>query len=236
MPPKPSGQRAPEVTDRPPVDVSGARPIYNVAADLVDRLVQRGDAFRRAGELVALALIKGRWVLRPVDDGRLLTLVGQVCDPVRLNAKGKPQSHIALPAAVVKVMLAWDGSPMLPIEGVTATPIVHPDGSLWAEEGYDPISRLWYAPPPGFILPPIPEEPTEAELAEAVAILDDALADFGLVGSADHANALALMLTIVVRPLAPLAPLVALDAPTPALERDSWPTCAPSSVPEPRSA
>ncbi len=62
-------------------------------------------------------------------------------------------------------------------------------------------------------MPPVPEHPTKAEVAKAVEVLDDALADFGLVGTANRANALALMVTPVVRPLVPLAPLFVADAP-----------------------
>src|SRR5262249_14809141 len=77
---------------------------------------------------------------------------------------------------------SWDNLPSL--AGVVETPVVRPDGSILIRPGYDDTTWLYYAPRPGFILPPIPDRPVASAVEEAVDLLGEALCDFPFEDSA----------------------------------------------------
>jgi hypothetical protein len=91
--------------------------------------------------------------------------------------------------------------------GLTELPVIHPDGTVHTG-GYDPESRLFH------IGPADPIEPMAT--ADAAALIGDLLADFPFDAQADRANAWALLLTPLVRPLVngPV-PMALIDAPEP---------------------
>lgn len=60
--------------------------------------------------------------------------------------------------------------------GLTSVPVLRPDGTVLDQEGYDPISKLFYAP--GADFPKIPARPTREDALEAVDKFVDLLRDF----------------------------------------------------------
>lgn len=112
------------------------------------------------------------------------------------------------PMAVVRDMLAAPHYPFPQLVGIAEVPTFAPDGSLPQRPGYHAASRIYYAPPPGFALPPVPADPTEAQIAAArQLLLDELLGDFPFAGDAERAHAVALLLLPFLRPL--------IDGPTP---------------------
>jgi len=96
----------------------------------------------------------------------------------------------------------------------TATPkIGFPCGNGFCQ--YRPAAtRLIYAPPPGFKLPPIPANPTTADLASALALIEEAICDFPFMDQASKANTLALLVTPAIRQaIQGKVPLALIDAP-----------------------
>src|SRR5436190_1623788 len=79
-------------------------------------------------------------------------------------------------------------------------PVLRPDGSVFARPGYDLATRLVYRPPAGLLVPDIPDDPTDAERADALEALLDVIRDFPFVDAASRANTLALLLTPLLRP------------------------------------
>lgn len=120
------------------------------------------------------------------------------------------------PREAVEDVLAqarWD-FPVL--RGVVDRPILRRDGSILRTPGYDPVSGLYLDPAPGLRVPPITDRPTARDVTEAVALLEQPLADFAFVSPADKATALALGLLPFVRELIPgPTPLHMIEAPTP---------------------
>ncbi|GAA5262361.1 hypothetical protein [Methanocalculus sp. MC3] len=101
-----------------------------------------------------------------------------------------------------------------PIAGIVDYPIIHPDGSIWEEEGYDPVSWLYYVGREGFVSKPVPEEPSDQDIKEAVDLLDDIFYDFPFVDQSSRANAYAALITAVIRPIIPgLVPVWVCDKP-----------------------
>jgi hypothetical protein len=96
---------------------------------------------------------------------------------------------------------------------VSETPIAHDDGTLFAEPGgYDPATRQVYLPGPE--VPPIPDAPTQRDLAQARDVLELVDAEFPFAGPADCANAIAELFTLVLRDaIAGRVPAFVHDAP-----------------------
>ena len=150
---------------------------------------------------------EGRPVPVTVRDERLRHMLAKLADWRKLNAKGDLMPAPP-PSGVVKSMVATP-DPALPVlAGIVTAPVLGRGGVLLTEPGYHPDARLLYRPPPGFVLPPVPERPTAADIAAARSLLlDDLLGDFPFTGEAERAHALALLLLGFVRPM--------IDAPTP---------------------
>ena len=85
------------------------------------------------------------------------------------------------------------------LSGVVEAPILRPDGSILRTPGYDPTTKLIYRPFPGLEIPSIPDAPTESDVAEACAVIEDVLVDFPIVDQASRANAWAALITSLTR-------------------------------------
>ena len=118
------------------------------------------------------------------------------------------------PTILVKDLLATPEPPAPVLVQIVGAPIVTPSGRLHDQPGYDPESRTLYVPMPGFVLPPVPECPTDADVLRAVTTLLEPFQDFPFVDEADRTHALAALFTILARPLVPgPAPLFLCDKP-----------------------
>src|SRR5207302_1151383 len=124
---------------------------------------------------------------------------------------------------VVQDLLALRTYPGIPtLDGVVESPVLRPDGTILDQPGYDLTTRLFYAPPPGFVLPPLPAAPTQADVQQAAAwLLTELFSDFPFASdaqslqnvSASRANAFALLLTPFLRPAIPgPVPLILIEA------------------------
>jgi hypothetical protein len=89
------------------------------------------------------------------------------------------------------------------LRGVTHTPMVRPDGSILAEPGYDTRSGYLFLPGPGVRVPAVAEVPSQEDVAGAVALLDEMVAGFPWETKEDKANYYGLLLTPLLRMLAP---------------------------------
>jgi putative DNA primase/helicase len=109
----------------------------------------------------------------------------------------------------------WPGMP--PIRGIVEAPVFAADGTLSTEPGYQPNTRLWFQPKPGFVTVPVSDQPSPAEVAAARRVLlDELLVDFPFHDAASRAHIVALLLLPFVRELinGP-TPQHLVDAPTP---------------------
>ncbi|HEY1759643.1 MAG TPA: hypothetical protein VGG72_29990 [Bryobacteraceae bacterium] len=128
------------------------------------------------------------------------------------------QAHVrscAPPKEVVQDILAtppaeW-GFPAL--QSIITSPALREDGTVIQTPGYDPASRLYYAPDPTLVLPDLVEEPTTDHRQIALEMIQDILVDFPFVDDASRANAIAAMLTPICRPaIRGATPLALFDA------------------------
>jgi hypothetical protein len=89
------------------------------------------------------------------------------------------------------------------LAGITLTPMVRSDGTVLERPGYDQESRYLFLPDRGVAVRPVPEVPTDAEVDQAVALLDRMLAGFPWATKDDRANYLGLLLTPMLRMITP---------------------------------
>ncbi|TCJ40716.1 hypothetical protein [Parafrankia sp. BMG5.11] len=118
-------------------------------------------------------------------------------------------------ARVLEAVLSgteWPG--VRPLLGIVGSPVLRPDGSLVQDEGYDPMTGLFYAPKTKMTR--VPERPTASQVGESLDfILNQLLRDFPWVESADLANYVGLLVSQILRPyLGSLIPLGLIKAPT----------------------
>jgi len=123
--------------------------------------------------------------------------MGRSAPYVRMNKKGIVNPTWP-PHNVAKDLIANPSPQFRPITGMIGTPVVRPDGSIFSTYGYDPITGRYLTQ--AFDLS-VPTHPTQHDAEIGVAyVLDEVLCDFPFVDGASRANALATMLTVLLRP------------------------------------
>jgi 5S rRNA maturation endonuclease (ribonuclease M5) len=117
-----------------------------------------------------------------------------------------------LPKRLLQRVMARADFPEL--KGLSEVPLLRPDGTVAIEPGYDTATQFLYHPAPSLTVPDIPTTPSEADVEDALGLIEEALCDFPFVDTASRANTLALALTPLVQPLLGEAnvPLAILDA------------------------
>jgi hypothetical protein len=90
-----------------------------------------------------------------------------------------------------------------PLRGITSTPMVRADGSVLAEPGYDLASGFLFLPGEGVAVPAVPDRPDGQDVARARKLLLDMVCDFPFATADDRANYFGLLLTPLLRQVAP---------------------------------
>ncbi|OGN72017.1 MAG: hypothetical protein A2X25_12780 [Chloroflexi bacterium GWB2_49_20] len=114
------------------------------------------------------------------------------------------------PYEIVRDILSLGAWPFPRIEGLIETPTIRPDGSLLNDPGYDPSTRLYYVPTLEIKLPPFGPDRKES----AVNLIQELMHDFPFADPASRANAIALLITPLIRPaITGKVPLALIDSP-----------------------
>jgi hypothetical protein len=198
---------------------SNGRQLRDISWDALHALQAVNDPpelFVRGGMMAAIVPDeRQRQIISEVGVDALCGRLARSADYFKVTAS-KAEYDCPPPPVVVKDILAlapgaW-GFPSL--DCVTAAPILRPDGSILDAHGYDPATRMYYAPDPDLRVPAIAPNPSTDHIEVAVALINDAIGEFPYSDEASYANALAAMLTPIIRPAinAP-TPLALLDAP-----------------------
>ena len=124
---------------------------------------------------------------------------------------------VSPPNEVAEGILAMQtGWPLPPLQGIVETPTIRPDGTILDKPGYDEQTYLYYMPGPGMEECGVPEQPTRSDVDQAVAVIEDIIADFPFKTQADHANAYGPLLTHFMRPaISGCVPMATVDATKP---------------------
>ena len=190
----------------------------------MEALVEANDPpciFQRGSSLVRLETEDERLELVPLSVDALRGELDRTAEWIRIKETRKETTEIVAhpPLEVVRDILALPGErrPLPSIDAILRTPIFLENGSLVTTPGYHAEARIFYAPPPGFTFPTVPEQPSSEEQAEARRwIIGEFLGDFPFVGEASRAHALAALLEHPARRLIRgITPLHLFDAPSP---------------------
>jgi len=179
--------------------------------------------FQRDTQLVRCVLIKaitceGKVINVPgitkVTLPMLARELGRAAEWQRVNAKGE-RTRIDPPKEVVEQIANMHGFwPFSPLAGVISTQTLRPDGSLLDQPGYDAVTGLMLMDPPK--IPAIHDRPTKTQALEALALLNELLAEFPFTDNIARSVAMSMLLTPVLRgALPPAVPLHIVTAPAP---------------------
>lgn len=190
------------------------RSLYEITEETLKHLTAANNPpflFSRAGSLVHIVeheeknLAKGKTIRRPV--------IKEVNEPALRGFMARNISYVKIsgdsevpcnpPLEVVRDILALETRRFPLLQGITQAPILRSDGSVFAEAGYDEKTSLYYYPEGSLTLPSIPENPCESDIKHCRDLLLEVFCDFPFVGQADRANALAALITPVLRELIP---------------------------------
>ncbi|MCG3177484.1 MAG: hypothetical protein MOGMAGMI_02458 [Candidatus Omnitrophica bacterium] len=189
--PQPSGD------DKPVISTDG-RQLADVVDDALEVLKVSNDPpslFRRSGHVVRVQWDETDWpTINDVAEHALRGRLARMAD--WHGSRGRP---IDPPAAVSQTILAEPSLPLPPLIGLTQTPTMRPDGSVLWLPGYDPATKLFYAPPGRLQVPRIPDEPTTDQIMAARDKLLHVIAEFPFAEESSRANLLATWLTPVNR-------------------------------------
>lgn len=144
-------------------------------------------------------------VLRPVNQTRMLERMADTANWVRASQAGptptKPDGTVA------SVLLTSPDLRLPPIEAITEIPVLRPDGKFTMRRDYDPMAKVYFAPSTRLGWLKVPDDPTRDDVRAALGLLKEMVGEFPFVNHADQVNALAFMLTPILRPV--------IDGPTP---------------------
>lgn len=205
--------------DTPEIILSDRQPDA-IVDEAIDALLKANDPptlYMRAGDPVrVLRDEEDRATIREADADAILERLYEAGTWYKRTKKGftdaEPPRRIAV-AAMKR--LAAQASRLPPLRGVVQSPLLRRDGTILDTPGYDAATRLVFAPPDGFAMPKVPSEPTLGEREAAVALLEEALAEFPFVDASDRATAWAFLYTVILREVidGPV-PLVIFTAPS----------------------
>jgi hypothetical protein len=198
---------------------SNGRQLRDISNDALRALQAANDPpvlFARSGMMVAIIRDeKNRQVIAEVGIDALCGRLARCADYFKVSSAGDEYDCVP-PPSVVKDILAlapaeWN---FQSLDAVTEIPILRPDGSILNWYGYDPATRLYYAPDPNLRIPALATEPSSDDIQIALDMIHKAIGEFPYADGASYANAIAALLTPIIKPAidAP-APLGLLDAP-----------------------
>jgi hypothetical protein len=156
----------------------------------------------------------GALITKSLDTRRMRHHLASVADWKKNKNGGLVSVHP--PMAAVSYVQATPNPPLPILLRIVGAPAFAADGTIRTEPGFDPAARIWFAPDPGFQIPPISERPTPTEIEQAREFLLEPLIDFPFVSNADRAHACAFGLLPFVRELiAGPTPLHLIEKPSP---------------------
>jgi len=220
---------SPSAADHPPLGTEtatnlpeicvGARQLPDITIEVLAAMQAANhppELFARSGHMVAV--VRDEWnrhVIAQVSESALRGRMARSGFYFKLSKDGD-RIECAPPLDVVKDLQALSPAEWSfpALEALVEAPCLRPDGTVCDRPGYDSATCLYYAPAPGLSVREIPDAPMIDDVDAALDLLDSAIGDFPFADDASRANALASLLTPLVRPaINSPTPLALYDAP-----------------------
>ena len=188
---------------RPEIKVND-RQLRNVGGEASRALVLGNDppsVFVRGGRLIRVRLDENKQpIIDDIGDAAIRALLTQRANFVRV-VKGKEAGEfrsvsVSPPVDVTRYVAALGEWELPPLEAVTESPVVRADGSILSRVGYDAATKLFYHRAPELC---VPDSPDRRDALAAFTQALEPIAEFPFADGASKANAMAAILTPVVR-------------------------------------
>lgn len=201
--------------------------LMRVGTEACAALARDPDVYQRDGELVRIVRLaepevyRGREIaaegtpqIRSMPLATLRERLSAVATWSKHDARSDKLREVSPPNGIVAAVAAraeWPG--IRPLVGIAEAPIVRPDLTVATEPGYDRATGYVYCP--SCDVGNVPDMPTQADAAAALALLAEPFADFPYRSEADRYVAVAAVLTLLARPaILGAVPGFVLDAST----------------------
>ncbi|WPL15575.1 hypothetical protein Thiowin_00476 [Thiorhodovibrio winogradskyi] len=213
---------------RPVIRITGGALPRNIkaaakalAASLPPAVYQRGQTLCRVahlqetGEIQGCTIPRGTAIIVTLQRPGLMVELGTAAKWERKNDVGEwyevdPCAKVT--AAMLEAVGQWGKIPSL--LGISEAPILRTDGTLHAQAGYDPATRLYVEG--RFPALQLPDRVTLDDAQRAAAVLLSPFLEFPFIESRlDHAVLLGYLFTLALRPQLQTAPLFCVSATTP---------------------
>src|SRR5262245_29473932 len=147
-------------------------------------------------------------MIRVMEVDRMRHRLARVACWRKRKGKRNALKSVTPPLDVVRDVIATPDMPLPVITQIVEIPVYAADGTLQIEPGYHLRTQNYYSPAPGFVIPPVPELPSSADVKRARELItEDLLGDFPFTGEAEKAHAIGLLLLFFARNL--------IEGPTP---------------------
>lgn len=204
--------------------------VTTMVMETIEAIAARGGVYQRAGRLFELRLDPARrlpGLLRPAEELKLVEINAQRVRGIAAESAiyfkicdGEEVQQIVpeIIASSIHSMPAWPDIPV--IESLSENPILRPDGTVHATEGYDPHTGNYFCAD-GTTFPLITESPSREDAQAAYNILMEPFCDFPFVSGCDKSVVVAIILTMLARPAIPgPTPPFVIRTPTPRTGKD----------------
>jgi hypothetical protein len=193
-----------EVQNLPEIDITGKwlRDITTEALAALYKSNVPPYIFIRNGLLVRINYDEtGKPNIDLINTDSLRGILDRAANFVKITKKKNEEvaTPVRPPLDVVLDALSVGNRKFPALKGISGVPIIHEDGTIIDSLGYDPVTGLFYAPAPSLEMPPIPENPTPEDIKSAVRVLKEIFCDFPFDSDASRVNAVALLITAVLR-------------------------------------
>jgi len=193
----PQSEPEPQADGMPVISTEG-RQLREVVDDALDVLAETNDPptfLRRSGRVVRVQWDETDWpTIADVGEHALRGRLARMA-----NWHGSKGRVVDPPTAVSQTILSEPDLPLPPLIGLTQVPTMRADGTVLSRPGYDPATKLFYAPPGDLVIQDVAESPTAEQVDKARSLLLHIIADFPFVDDASRANVIATWLTPVNR-------------------------------------
>lgn len=192
--------------------------LRDVTARALTTLIEANDPpfiFERGRALVRINEDEnGLPVIETLNNAGVRGVIERCSEFYRLRASDAQEIPLPPPKDVIDDLMNLPEWGVPALRSIIECPSIRPDGHILATAGYDPNTRLYYAPVGNLVLPTISENPSEEEIKNAVDLLTEVYADFPFVDDASRTNMIAALLTAVLRPMiSGPVPLAIIDKP-----------------------
>ncbi|HPQ70616.1 MAG TPA: PriCT-2 domain-containing protein [bacterium] len=171
--------------------------------------------FQRNGALVRLTMNTDPPKIIPMNFVSMYGLLWRVANCV-VDANDM-QKSVNPPKDLASDMLEYPDPTLPHLDAVVSTPVYDREGNLVQAPGYHRTARLWMHIAPGTLPYDVPTKPSDAQIAEAVALLNNELfVDFPFTSQSGRAHAVAALLQPFIRRMVDgPTPMYLLESPSP---------------------